>query len=97
MDGETGWNAAMLSHKKLENIASVIKDLDAEIVALQEVASGRTDTASTNPCPVRRTYEYAVIAEQALSPGEVRPAFQVSVLGKNEIAIGRASAAIFSK
>ncbi|MEZ4567177.1 MAG: hypothetical protein R2860_09495 [Desulfobacterales bacterium] len=50
VDGEPGGTSAMLS-KKLENIASVIKDLDAEIVALQEVSPRRADKASTNPLP----------------------------------------------
>ena len=92
VDGETGWNSAMLS-KKLENIASVIKDLDADIVALQEVASRVAltrlqQTLARSGVP----YEYAVIAEQASAPVKCALFSRFPVLGKREIAIGRASA-----
>jgi endonuclease/exonuclease/phosphatase family metal-dependent hydrolase len=90
--GKTGWNAAMLA-KKLENIAAVIKDLDAEIVALQEIESKTALTLLQKT--LDRTgahYEYAVIAEQVSAPVKCALLSRFPVLEKKEIAIGRSKA-----
>ncbi len=59
--GRDGWNREMLN-TKLDHLARVIDDLSADILALQEVESGRA-LASLNG-RLRKPYPYTIIADR---------------------------------
>jgi len=85
-----GWTPAMMA-AKVENIAAVIDDLDAEIVALQEVES-QTALMLLQEALCRRgvIYPHAAIAEESHTPVKCAVLSRFPFFSKKEISTGSA-------
>ncbi|MBC2714045.1 MAG: hypothetical protein HF978_01940 [Desulfobacteraceae bacterium] len=87
-DGTFGWDSAQLDIK-LSNIAAVLKDLDAEIVALQEIES-RNALALLQERLSRMgvEYPYAAIADGRETPVRCAVLSRYPIVKKEEISVG---------
>jgi len=87
-NGEYGWDGKMLA-VKLKNIASVIKDLDAEIVALQEIESEKALSLLQKQLSLLDAgYAYSAIARQRLTPVRCAVLSRFPIVEQKEIFVG---------
>lgn len=86
--GKTGWDRAMLA-VKLKNIAWVIKDMDAEIVALQEIESEKALALLQKQLSMMGTnYRYAAIAGQRSTSVKCAVLSTFPIVEKKEVVAG---------
>jgi len=86
--GPFGWDNTQLDIK-LGNIASVLKDLDAEIIALQEVESEKAlALLQKRLYLLGAEYSYSAIAEGRLTPVKCAILSRFPITEKNEIRAG---------
>jgi len=86
--GPFGWDHAMLDIK-LRNIASVLKDLDAEIIVLQEIESENAlALLQKRLYLLGAEYSYSAIIGRRLTPVKCAVLSRFPVTAKNEIRAG---------
>ncbi len=88
-NGRTGWTRAMLS-AKLANITRVIKDLDADIVALQEIETRTAlDLLQQSLANAGAVYEYSAISRQPSAAVKCALLSRFPVTAQESIAVGK--------
>ena len=86
--GKFGWDSKMLG-VKLKNIASVINDLDAEIVALQEIESEEAlSLLQKQLSMLDKAYRYSAIARKRLTSVKCAVLSRFPILDEKEIIVG---------
>ena len=87
-NGKTGWDRSVLS-VKLKNIASVIKDMDAEIVALQEIESEKALALLQKQLSMMGTnYRYSAIAGQRPTSVKCAVLSTFPIVEKKDLVVG---------
>lgn len=87
-DGKSGWTRAVLD-VKLDNIAYVLKNLDAEIIALQEIESGNAlSLLQERLSRMGVKYPYAEIADGRETSVRCAVLSQFPITLKEEIRVG---------